>query len=152
MTNAQSPETYMGRTAVDAQGNKIGSVGQVYVNDTTGVAGLGHREYWPVRHEENFAPLYGSTFSGDDLVLPFDKDVVKDAPDVADSDHIDVEEQQALYCLLPAVPGRHGGPERNGLGIPGRRTGPTASPAFATQRGQPAQRAMTPRVPPLTTR
>ena len=37
MTNTQTPETYMGRTAVDAQGNKIGSVGQVYVSDETGV-------------------------------------------------------------------------------------------------------------------
>ncbi len=96
MTNTQSPETYMGRTAVDAQGNKIGSVGQVYVNDTTGVPDWITVNTGLFGMKENFAPLYGSTFSGDDLVLPFGKDVVKDAPDVADSDHIDVEEQQAL--------------------------------------------------------
>ena len=36
MTNAASPEAYVGRTVVDQQGNKIGTVGQVYVNDQTG--------------------------------------------------------------------------------------------------------------------
>ena len=96
MTNTQAPETYMGRTAVDAQGHKIGSVGQVYVNDTTGVPDWITVNTGLFGTKENFAPLHGSSFSGDDLVLPFGKDVVKDAPDVADSDHIDVEEQQAL--------------------------------------------------------
>ena len=47
---------------------------------------------------ENFAPLAGSSFNGDDLVLPFDKDVVKDAPDIADSAHLDEDEQQRLYA------------------------------------------------------
>lgn len=96
MTNAMSPDLYMGRTAVDPQGNKIGTVGQVYVNDqteqpdwitiNTGLFGM----------KENFAPLAGSSFNGDDLVLPFDKDVVKDSPDIADGSHLDLDEQQSL--------------------------------------------------------
>jgi len=36
MTNAANPEAYLGRTAVDPQGNKVGSIGQVYLNDQTG--------------------------------------------------------------------------------------------------------------------
>ena len=36
MTNAVNPDMYIGRNAVDPQGNKIGSVGQVYLNDETG--------------------------------------------------------------------------------------------------------------------
>ncbi len=35
MTTAQSPESFMGRTAVDPQGDKIGKIGQVYVDDAT---------------------------------------------------------------------------------------------------------------------
>ena len=98
MTNAASPDVYAGRTVVDQQGNKIGSVGQVYVNDqtaqpdwitvNTGLFGM----------RESFAPLAGATFTGDNLVVPFDKNVVKDAPDVADSDHMDADEQQRLYA------------------------------------------------------
>ena len=98
MTNTQTPETYMGRTAVDAQGNKIGSVGQVYVNDETGVPDWITVDTGLFGMKENFAPLHGSSLNGDDLVLPFDKDVVKDSPDVADSEHLDVDEQQALYA------------------------------------------------------
>ena len=88
MTNATSPDVYIGRTAVDPQGNKIGTVGQVYINDqtdqpdwitvNTGLFGM----------KENFAPLAESSFTGDDLVLPFDKTVVKDSPDIADASHL----------------------------------------------------------------
>jgi len=51
MTNVQSPGSYMGKTAVDPSGSKIGTVGQVYLNDETG------RPDWitvntrPVRHQ-----------------------------------------------------------------------------------------------------
>jgi uncharacterized protein (TIGR02271 family) len=96
VTNAMSPDLYVGRTAVDPQGNKIGTVGEVYVNDqtdqpdwitvNTGLFGM----------KENFAPLAGSSFDGDNLVLPFGNDVVKDAPDIADSSHLDLDEQQSL--------------------------------------------------------
>jgi uncharacterized protein (TIGR02271 family) len=91
-----SPDLYIGRTAVDPQGNKIGTIGQVYINDrtdqpdwitvNTGLFGM----------KENFAPLAGTSFNGDDLVLPFGKDVVKDSPDIADGSHLDIDEQQSL--------------------------------------------------------
>jgi uncharacterized protein (TIGR02271 family) len=48
--------------------------------------------------KENFVPLRGSTIDGDSLVLPFGKNVVKDAPDVSDASHLDVDEQEALYA------------------------------------------------------
>ncbi len=96
MTSAQSPEAYLGKNAVDQQGNKIGSVGQVYLNDETGQPDWVTINTGLFGMKENFAPLSGSTFNGEDLVLPFDKNVVKDAPDVADSSHLDVDEQQGL--------------------------------------------------------
>ena len=97
MTNATSPEVYIGRNAVDPQGNKIGSVGQVYLNDESGQPDWITVNTGLFGMKENFAPLAGSSFNGDDLVLPFDKDVVKDSPDVADSSHLDADEQQSLY-------------------------------------------------------
>ncbi len=109
MTNVQSPESYMGKTAVDPSGSKIGTVGQVYLNDETG------RPDWITVNtglfgtKENFAPLQGSSFNGEDLVLPFDKAVVKDAPDVVDSAHLDVDEQQSLYSYYQGHLGAGGG-------------------------------------------
>jgi uncharacterized protein (TIGR02271 family) len=127
MPNTQSPETYMGRTAVDAQGNKIGSVGQVYVNDVTGVPDWITVNTGLFGTRENFAPLHGSSVNGDDLVLPFGKDVVKDAPDVADSDHIDIEEQQALSAYYQQYLGA-GTPDHGGADT-GYQVGEQARPA-----------------------
>ena len=98
MTSAASPEAYAGRTVVDQQGNKIGSVGQVYVNDQTAQPDWITVNTGMFGMRESFAPLAGATFTGDNLVVPFDKDVVKDAPDVSDSDHMDADEQQRLYA------------------------------------------------------
>src|SRR5690348_8234574 len=97
MTSAQTPETYPGKTAVDQEGNKIGSVGQVYLNDETGQPDWITVNTGLFGMKENFVPLAGSTFNGDNLVLPFGKDVVKDAPDVADASHLDADEQESLY-------------------------------------------------------
>jgi len=82
---------------VDQQGNKIGSVGQVYLNDQTGQPDWITVNTGMFGLRESFAPLAGSSVSGDELVLPFDKTVVKDAPDIADADHLDADEQQNLY-------------------------------------------------------
>ena len=98
MTNTMNPDVYIGRNAVDPQGNKIGSVGQVYLNDQTGQPDWITVNTGLFGMKENFAPLAGSSFTGDDLVLPFDKTVVKDSPEIADASHLDVDEQQSLYA------------------------------------------------------
>jgi uncharacterized protein (TIGR02271 family) len=97
MTNAQTPDTYLGRSVVDPEGNKIGSVGQVYVNDESGVPDWITVNTGLFGMKENFVPLQGSSVTGDDLVVPFGKDVVKDAPHVDDASHLDPDEQQSLY-------------------------------------------------------
>ena len=98
MTNALNQYVYVGRNAVDPQGDKIGTVGQVYLNDQTGQPDWITVNTGLFGMKENFAPLAGSSFNGDDLVLPFDKDVVKDSPDITDSSHLDTDEQQSLYA------------------------------------------------------
>ena len=98
MTAAQNPERYLGRTAVDSEGGKIGTIGQVYLNDETGQPDWVTVNTGLFGTNENFVPLEGSTFgSDDDVVLPFGKDVVKDAPHVGDASHLDVDEQESLY-------------------------------------------------------
>jgi uncharacterized protein (TIGR02271 family) len=98
MTNAATADKYIGRRAVDPQGNKIGSVGQVYLDDNTGQPDWVTVNTGLFGMRENFVPLRGARITGDDLVLPFDKDVVKDSPDIADASHLDPDEQQSLYA------------------------------------------------------
>ena len=107
MTNPASPDVYIGRTAVDPQGNKIGTVGQVYLDDQTGQPDWITVNTGLFGMKENFAPLAGSSFTGDDLVLPYRQDVVKDSPDIADASHLDADEQQIALRLLPAIPREH---------------------------------------------
>jgi uncharacterized protein (TIGR02271 family) len=109
MTNAASADHYIGRRAVDPQGNKIGSVGQVYLNDNTGQPDWVTVNTGLFGMRENFVPLQGARLAGDDLVLPFDKDVVKDSPDIADASHLDPDEQHSLYSYYERYLGTEGG-------------------------------------------
>ena len=98
MTNATSADQYIGRRAVDPQGSKIGSVGQVYLDDETGQPDWVTVNTGLFGTRENFVPLRGSRIDGDDLVLPFEKDVVKDSPEILDASHLDPDEEQSLHA------------------------------------------------------
>ena len=97
MTTTQDLQSMIGQTAVDADGAKIGKIGQVYVDDQSGVPLWVTVATGMFGGKENFAPLYGSQTTGDGLQLAVSKDMVKDAPGVADDGHIDESENDALY-------------------------------------------------------
>jgi len=124
MTNAATADQYIGRRAVDPQGSKIGSVGQVYLDDETGQPDWVTVNTGLFGTRENFVPLRGSRFEGDDLVFPFEKDVVKDSPEIADTSHLDPDEEQELYAYyeryLRAIGDRAEYEQTTGTGV-GRR-------------------------------
>ena len=79
-------------------GDKIGSAGEVYLDDQTG------RPEWVTVNtgffgmSESFIPLAEAQFVDTGLQVPFDKDRVKDAPNVdPDNGHLSQEEERALY-------------------------------------------------------
>jgi uncharacterized protein (TIGR02271 family) len=85
-------------TVVAQDGSKIGKVSQIFLDDDTS------RPEWVTVSTgmfggaESFVPLRDATVSGDDLEVPFTKDMVKDAPRVSDSDgHLDRDEEDELY-------------------------------------------------------
>jgi uncharacterized protein (TIGR02271 family) len=87
----------MGRTVTDQHGDKIGKVGQIYLNDSTG-----EPEWLTVSTglfgtRESFVPLRGADYGGDDVVVPVAKDVVKDAPNVDNDGHLEPAEEETLY-------------------------------------------------------
>jgi len=98
MTDAQSDlQGWIGHTAVDQQGNKIGKVEEIYVDDESG-----QPEWLAIKTglfgaKLTFAPIAGATNAGDDLQLPYTKDLVKDAPNVDADGHLEPEEEAALY-------------------------------------------------------
>jgi len=87
----------VGRTMVDQQGDKIGKIGQVYLNDASG-----EPEWLTVSTglfgtRESFAPLSGADYTGDNVVVPVSKNIVKDAPNVDNDGHLEPAEEEALY-------------------------------------------------------
>jgi uncharacterized protein (TIGR02271 family) len=109
MTNPQQWDSLIGLAATDADGDKIGDVGQVYLDDSsgepvwvtvkTGLFGL----------RESFAPLYGSAVRGSQLVLAVSRQLVKDAPSVEDNGHLSDAEVTALYQHYAAYLGSAAG-------------------------------------------
>jgi uncharacterized protein (TIGR02271 family) len=87
----------IGSDMYSSDGDKIGRVGQVYLDDTTG------QPQWLTVNtgffgtNESFVPIRDADFSGDRVTVPFSKDRVKDAPNVAADGHISKDEERALY-------------------------------------------------------
>ncbi|MGI8867452.1 MAG: DUF2382 domain-containing protein [Mycobacteriales bacterium] len=97
MATHHDPQDLIGRTAVDASGNKIGKVGQVYIDDKTGDPVWVTLSTGLFGGRENFAPLEGSSLSGSELRLTVSKDRVKEAPTVDNEGKLEKEQQDLLY-------------------------------------------------------
>lgn len=88
-----------GGNVVDNDGDKIGSIGQAFLDDRTG-----NPEWVTVKTGifgtgESFVPLRDGEVSGHDVRVPYDKDKVKDAPRISDSDgHLSEDEESTLYA------------------------------------------------------
>jgi uncharacterized protein (TIGR02271 family) len=97
MINETQIQQVIGTTAVDADGDKIGKVSEIYLDDETG------RPEWATVHtglfgtKETFVPLAQADLSGDNLRLPYDKAKVKDAPKIDTDGHLSPQEEQELY-------------------------------------------------------
>ena len=69
MTTPQNTEQYIRRAAVDAEGNRIGKITKVYSDDQTGQPEWILVETGLFGTRQSFAPVRGSRFDGDQLVV-----------------------------------------------------------------------------------
>jgi uncharacterized protein (TIGR02271 family) len=82
---------------IDTDGDKIGSVGQIYLDDQTGEPNWVTVKTGLFGTSESFVPLSGASVSGSDIVVGYDKATVKDAPRADADGHLSPEEEDALY-------------------------------------------------------
>jgi uncharacterized protein (TIGR02271 family) len=87
-----------GSDAYGSDGSKIGSVGQVYLDDQTGQPAWVTVNTGLFGTNESFIPLAEASFSGDRLTVPYDKNKVKGAPNVAADGHLSPDEEAELYA------------------------------------------------------
>ena len=101
-------QSMIGQNAVDASGDKIGKIGQIYLDDSTGDPQWVTVSTGMFGTKESFAPLYGSRAEGDNLMLAVSKAQVKDAPNVENDGHLEESEVQALYQYYNGYLGEQG--------------------------------------------
>lgn len=80
-----------------SNGAKVGSVGQVYLDDQSGDPCWVTIKTGLFGTSESFAPLQGANVNGDDVTIAYTKEQVKDAPRVESDGQISPEEEDRLY-------------------------------------------------------
>jgi sporulation protein YlmC with PRC-barrel domain len=90
------PRSLIGRKAFDRNGTKIGTVDEVYLDDATGTP-----EWAAVRtglfSRDAFVPLEPSDLVDDALRVPFERALIRRAPDFGVGRHLSPEQELALY-------------------------------------------------------
>jgi uncharacterized protein (TIGR02271 family) len=96
--NAQQLGDWIGRTAVDTAGDKVGKITDVYVDDTTGAPDWLTISTGLFGSKVSFVPIEGARVAGDDVMVGFDKAKIKDAPNTEADGALSVDEEQTLYA------------------------------------------------------
>jgi uncharacterized protein (TIGR02271 family) len=99
----------LGHTAYDSSRKKLGTIGQVYIDDTTG-----QPEWMTINTglfgtKETFVPLEPAEIQGDDIFVPFEKAQIKDAPAVEPEagGHLSEADEMRLYDYY-GIASQHG--------------------------------------------
>ena len=97
MTSPQdAQQQYLRHVAVDAEGNRIGKITKVYLDDQTGQPLWVLVETGLFGTRQSFAPIHGSRVDGELVVMAVSKDQVKDAPNIDQEAHLSESEEDTL--------------------------------------------------------
>ena len=86
-----------GANVLSGDGEKIGSIGQVFVDNDEGQPRWATVKTGLFGMSESFVPLDGARTEGDDLLVPYSKDQVKDAPRIDADRPLEPAEEERLY-------------------------------------------------------
>jgi PRC-barrel domain len=128
MTTSHDGPDYVHRAAVDAEGDRIGKISKIYLDDQTGQPLWVLVETGLFGTRQSLAPVHGSRLDGELVVLAVSKDQVKNAPNIERDAHISESEQDALhqYYRGHLGAGQTNGDEESGRAGTGTREQPAA--------------------------
>ena len=139
MIDQASVPSLMGSTVRDSAGEKIGKVGQVYLDDTTG-----QPEWVTVRTglfgtKESFVPLAAARVEGDELIVDISKSKVHEAPRIDEEGHLSEEQETELYTYYGVSQGPFGrqAPAETGSGYVATEAAAGVTAAEADPTGTP---------------
>ena len=96
--SSQDIQSWVGRTAVGPQGEKIGKIADIYLDDQTDKPEWLAVSTGLLGTRVSFVPIQGAGAQGDDVQVPFSKDQVKDAPNAEADGQLSMEEEARLYA------------------------------------------------------
>jgi uncharacterized protein (TIGR02271 family) len=97
MSGIDTIRTWQERTMVDRDGSRVGRIDAIYLDDQTG------EPEWAVVNtglfgtKSSFVPLTQATQTGDDVRVPYDKQLIKDAPRIDPDQHLSEAEERQLW-------------------------------------------------------
>lgn len=98
MLSSDQLQNVLGSTAYDADGDKLGKVSRVFLDNASGLPEWVTLQTGLFGNRESFVPAGDAVLGDEGLTLPFSKDAVKDAPQVdADEGQLTPAEEAELY-------------------------------------------------------
>ena len=97
MANEHQIRELLDATAYDVNGDKLGSVEDVYINEASKQPDFIKVSHGLFGMNSSLVPLRGHSFDGETVTLAFAKDLVKDAPQISDDTLLEPEDQKELY-------------------------------------------------------
>lgn len=98
MRTLEEVQDWRGKTMVDADGHRIGSIEEIYVDRQTGQPEWAAVKTGLFGTKHSYVPIADAEPTDDDKIrVPFQKDQVKNAPKVAADDELSPDEERQLY-------------------------------------------------------
>jgi uncharacterized protein (TIGR02271 family) len=97
MPDIDTVRTWENRTLIDRDGSRIGSIDAIYLDDQTGQPEWALVNTGLFGTKSSFVPLAQATEAGGDVRVPYDKQLVKDAPRIDPDQHLSEAEERQLW-------------------------------------------------------
>jgi uncharacterized protein (TIGR02271 family) len=123
MPDVDTVRNWQGATMVDRDGDRIGKIDAIYVDDQTGEPewALVNTGFFGTR--STFVPIAQATARGDQVRVPYEKQLVKDAPNIDPDGHLSEQEEQELWRHYGLDYGATAGYDDRGVAAAGTAAG-----------------------------
>jgi len=97
MPDVDTVRSWQGATMVDRDGDRVGTIDAIYVDDQSGQPEWALVNTGLFGTRSTFVPIAQATSSGDQVQVPYEKQLIKDAPRVDSDGHLSEAEEQELW-------------------------------------------------------
>jgi uncharacterized protein (TIGR02271 family) len=137
MISRDSVQTLIGGTAYTTDGDKIGNIGQVYLDNASGEPAWVTVKTGFFGTSESFVPLDQAELTDDGVRVPYDKDRVKNAPNIETDRELSEQEEDQLYAYYGLATSGHATSTEDQTSMPSSWGNATAGERTDITDGEP---------------